>query len=433
MVIRFQGFPSGTWRGDGNGNFVRTNFEDSEIFASSGVPVLSHEPYSAIGPQNVADWTDPTYYGDNSLRNRKLVADIHVVQGYYDSMASSGSNFFNIDSSFINIDGSNNGTTSPFTPSSSNNGISVTYTPSTGIGSNPFSSYSPNYSPNGAGNTGSANGAGSGDFVNNPESNTPQSQFNSRLKLIQQYCDKYGNSVDVNEIKQKYANNPEEGVKYCDDIINNKFKQSRVEKIVKDQYQAKLDAQLEKGQSISDDWVETAIKNGTGTPNFNTSGVNKNNVLDVIGTFMTNDEVKNGKVSLENIFEQPEAAAQLMNAIKAKANEMLKRPDIDDETKESISAKLEDLVDYVDNFSEKYGDEFTSSPFAGSPSRRQAVNKYTELFTELRTIQAQKNDEAAPEHYGLPEDSSISLTNYTDRANEEIKAHRNRKRLNTNI
>lgn len=437
MGIQFQGFPSGTWRGDGNGNFVRTNFDDSEIFAANGVPVISHEPYSAIGPMNVAAWTDITYYGDTSLRNRQLVADIGVIQGYYNSMASSGTDMFNVDISSLNTDGSNaNGTvTSPISTSTNGNSNINTYNPGSISGGNSVNPFSPNYSPNTSG-TNNANGTGngdSGDFVNNENSNTPQAQFNARLNLIAQYCDKYGNVVDIDEIKQKYANNPKEGVKYCDDIINNKLTQSKVEKIVKTQYQEKLDSQLEKGKSISDSWVETAIKNGTGTPDFNTSSVNKNNVLDVIGTFMTNDEVKNGKVSLENIFEDPKSAEQLMTAIKSKANEMLKRPDIDEEIKESIAAKLEDLVEYVDNFSEKHGNEFVSSPFQGSPSRKQAVQKYTKLFTELRTIQAQKNDEAAPKYYGLPEDSSISLTTYTDRANEEIKAHKGRKKLNTNI
>lgn len=446
-MINFNGFPSGVWKRNNDG-YEYTYFENADLFAANGVAVPAHPTIESIVPSTTVGFIAPAtdIYTDAGLNNTNTVLQLANMKDYFNNSLGFP---FSIDSSYILEPGQNSGSASS-SGSSVNPGASSgagAYTPgnvsggwdwsSSGVNGGSSSSgvngSSGNNGVNSSNNTSNAGGAASGDFVNNEESNTPQAQFNSRLKLIKQYCDKYGQTVDIDEIKQKYANDPEGGVKYCDNIINNKFNQSKVEKIVKTQYKEKLDAQLEKGQSISDDWVETAIKNGTATPNFNTSGVNKNNVLDVIGTFMTNEEVKNGKVSLENIFEQPDAAKQLMNAIKAKANEMLKRKDIDDETKESIAAKLEDLVEYVDNFSEKHGNEFVSSPFQGSASRRQAVSKYTELFTELRTVQAQKNDEAAREYYGLPEDSGITLTTYTDRANEEIKAHKNRRKLRVNI
>ena len=55
------------------------------------------------------------------------------------------------------------------------------------------------------------------------------------------------------------------------------------------------------------------------------------------------------------------------------------------------------------------------------------------LFETLRTEQAKLNDAAAGEYYGLPSDFGTTFTNESDRAQEEVKAHKSRKRLNKNF
>ncbi|MCM1265370.1 MAG: hypothetical protein NC200_04140 [Candidatus Gastranaerophilales bacterium] len=96
-------FLPGCYGPDANGGgYVPTTFDRSTFTVFNGVPVLSHEPFSTIGAFNVADWTDPTYYGDNSLRTRNMVANIDVLNGYYDNMySSSGCGWFNADGSYI--------------------------------------------------------------------------------------------------------------------------------------------------------------------------------------------------------------------------------------------------------------------------------------------------------------------------------------------
>lgn len=446
MVNIYGSFPSGVWGRDADGRLVRTQWgtQEDELFGYNGQGVAAHERADVVAQNNINNFLDPTATGTFELLTRETAYKIDNTLNW---ARNNTSEQFSLNYTGFYLDGTNStggangstgstGSTGSSTGNTSGSSISPSYStggtltpwstvPVWGFGSAPGSGSVNN------GNNG--NNGDNGDIVANNNSTDYQSTFNSRLKLIQQYCDKYGNTVDIDKLKQKFSENPEEAVKDCDDIINNKFTQSRVSKLVKGQYQAKLDAQLENGKAISDSWVKTAISsNTTSTPNYDSS-VNKNNVLDVIGTFMTQQEVKDGKVSLENVFDQPDTAKALMNAIKGKANEMLARKDVDKETKESISTKLADLVDYVDNFEEKYGDEFVKSPFEGSNTRRTAVNKYTELFYELRNIQAKQNDENAPEYYGLPEDTGITMDLYTKRANEEKDAYSHRRKLSTNI
>jgi hypothetical protein len=389
---------------------------------------------SAVGPETLVGFldVDPSSTYMNALNTSYKVAS---AADWAYSMNANGN-------LLVNMWGYNpNASSDAPSGTSQSEGLSTTINPFGPFASGGYIPFDPSVlglSPSLSGISGSGvqspnnNSAGNDqDLVSNVD-HTDTYKYNARLKLIEQYCKKYGDIVDIAEIKERFTNNPTEGLEYCNDIINNTLDQNRLEKIVKKQYNERLEAQLDKGRAVSDDWVDTALKSGLDSSSYNTN-VNKNNVLDVIGTFMTNKEVKDGKVSLENIFEQPEVAEKLMDAIKAKSNEMLKRTDLDSDTREEITTKLADLVDYVDNFSEKNGDEFISSPFEGSPSRRIAVGKYTELFETLRTIQAEKNDEASPEYYGLPEDTEITFDGYTKRAEEEISAHKSRKKLRTNI
>ena len=65
--------------------------------------------------------------------------------------------------------------------------------------------------------------------------------------------------------------------------------------------------------------------------------------------------------------------------------------------------------------------------------RKTLTNGFIDLFKTLRLDEAEKNDEKAPQHYGLPESTTITFSDQTDRANEEIRSYGSRRRLSTHI
>lgn len=279
-------------------------------------------------------------------------------------------------------------------------------------------------------NTNTNNNGNTGDVVA-PKSDDYQAQFNTKLGLIQKYCSDYivldenGNEIDVNKIRAEYAGKLEEGVKYCDELIKS-FDQDKVNKMVKAQYTQRVNQNAEAGKTIADEWVKAIDEAGTTAATINTSNVNANNVLDVIGGFLTNDKVKNGNVALTQLFENPTTAEALVAAIKTKAQSFIKREDLDATTKETIVTQTNELADAKNTYSSSSTEDMVAN-------RTALVNKYMTLFETLRTKQAELNDAAAPKYYGLPSDTTVTFTNETDKANEEVQAYKNRKRLNTNI
>lgn len=413
--------PNGVFKVDG-GTFVRSNWKDADILVASGVPVAAHEAYSAIGTLNIADFIDPTPRGDVELGNRKLAANIDVMTGYFDVMRSSGIYDFGIDSTGLS------GTSNPITTPT----INPNYSGLNNTGYNPF----------GQGNVGlsTAGGANTGGGLQAPDSENYAGQFNARLGLIEEYCDKYGKTVDVNKIRSEYANKPKEGLAYCDDILNNKFDQAKLEKLVHKKYDAYNKSRLDAGKAISDQWVDAVIKSDHTNCNLSASGVTKNNILDVNGTFMTNPEVKNGKASFEQVFENPEAAKQLIDTLKAKADEVLLMDEasdysglLDDEYKERITTYIAELRDNYDKYLDSIEDENKHNDLGFNSVRKNLVESYVNLSNCLRVREARANDEVAPQYYGLPENSSIEFTDQTDRANDEITSYKNRRKLSRTI
>ena len=292
----------------------------------------------------------------------------------------------------------------------------------------------------GVNNNGNANNNGNNNGVNNqgntgdvvaPASDDYRTQFNTKLGLIKKYCDNYivldkdGNEIDVNKIRTDYINKPEEGVKYCDELIKT-FDQNKVEKMVRTEYKNRVEANKENGEKVANEWVKQILESGTTAAKINTSGVNANNILDVIGGFVTNEDVKDGKVSLSQLFEDPATAENLVSALKSKAQDFIKRTDLDSTIKESIIAQTNALVDAKYEYSNADTDKVKTY-------RDALVDKYMKLFETIRVEQAKLNDAAAPQYYGLPSDTTVTFSNETDRANEEVQAHKSRKRLNTNI
>ena len=263
-----------------------------------------------------------------------------------------------------------------------------------------------------------------------PDAEDYTSQFNTKLGLIKKYCDEFivtdenGDEIDVNKIRSEYSDCPKEGVEYCDSLIKN-FDKDKVEKIIKAQYKQRVEANTENGKQIADNWVKTLVESDTETPQINTSNVNADNILDVIGGFVTNEKVQDGTVSLSQLFKNQKTAETLVTAIKTKAQNFIKRKDLDEDTKNTITTKTNALInakyDYVNSDAENI-----------KSNRDNLATKYMELFEALRTEQAKLNDAAAPQYYGLPNDFQITLTNESDRASEEIQAYKNRKQFSAN-
>jgi hypothetical protein len=307
----------------------------------------------------------------------------------------------------------------------SSNGTSATNS-STGVNSSSSSN-----SSSSANSSSTVNSSANTNDVTAPASDDYQAQFEAKLGLIKKYCSDYiildenGDEINVDAIRIKYQNDYEAGVKYCDELINT-FDHDKVEKLVKSQYKQRVDANIENGKTVADQWVKSISESGTTAATISTSNVNGNNILDVMGAFVTNEDVKNGKVNVSQLFEDPNTAEALVSAIKSKAQSFIKRTDLDSSVKETIIAQTNELVDARYDYSDSDTEKLKAN-------RTNLVNKYMTLFETLRTEQGKLDDAAAPKYYGLPDSFGTTITTESDRASEEVKAYKSRKRLNTNF
>lgn len=462
-----QGFPNGLWVNN-NGTFQRTNFAQSQILSMYGVPVASHESTSATGLLNVSDFLDSSAYADVELGNRNLCAYMNAMGSYQQYMQTSGLTA-PLGATYVTPFGQNppalpGGSYTPptfggnpgvnpgggtYTPPTfgGNPGVNPgggTYTPPSFNPVNPFAPTNP-YSPVNPTNptnptspvnpyspTNPYGTTGSGDLVP-PAADNYGAQFNARLALIEEYCDKWGRTVDVDKIKADYASDPQAGVEYCDEILNDEFDQGRLRNIVEKHYAEFNKAREEAAQGVADNWVQAVLNQGLGALSLSTAGVDKNNVLDVIGRFAVNEDVKAGKVSLENVMESPEFTSQLIDTIKAKADEYLLNEDIDDSVKDALINKIASLRTNYDKYADSIADDDRHNDVEFNTVRTALAKDVFDMFAIMRTDEAKRNDEAAPQYYGLPEDTSITLDNQQVRARKEIDGYRSRTRLSINI
>ena len=422
-------YPNGFWRID-NGTWNATTLKNADLFTFNNVPVMANEPSNLVGTFNYADFIDPSNYGGQSLVNREGILSLHLAMDYANEFMHGGVSLY-----------SNPGTPAagpninpnPVGPSSYNPSGSVTNPfnpghvgPSTYVPTNPVNPNNNQYAPQ-------TSVPGGNGRIDSPDSENYGAQFNARLSLIEKYCDKYGKIVDVDKIKKEYAGKPQEGVEYCDDILNNKFDQAKLSKMVHKEYADYNKARLDSAKAVSDQWVETILNNGLAKPGLTASGVNENNVLDVVGTFMTNEEVKNGKVSLDNVFEDPELTKQMIDTLKKRADQVLLDEDAEDSLKDTIVSQIALLRDKYDVYLDSVEDEDRHNDVGFNRVRKDLANGYVELFKTLRLEEAKHNDEAAPQHYGLPEDSTITFDDQQKQAQKEISSYAGRRRLSTSF
>ena len=421
-------FPNGLWYID-NGTWKPTTLQNAELFTFANVPVMANEPSHLVGAFNYADFIDPSSFGGQSLVNREGILSLHLAMDHAKEFTSSGYGFVNNPGVASNLPSYQSAPISPNGNGAQGVNPNNPFIPINPTPVNPNTQVNPNNNPYAP----QSSVPGGNGRIDAPDSENYGAQFNARLSLIEKYCDKYGKIVDVNKIKQEYASKPQEGVEYCDDILNNKFDQAKLSKLVHKEYADYNKARLDSAKAVSDQWVETILNSGLEKPNLSASGVNENNVLDVVGTFMTNEEVKNGKVSLDNVFESPELTAQLIDTLKKRADQLLLDEDVDESLKDTVVSQIAVLRDKYDEYQDSIDDEDRHNDVGFNQVRKDLANGYIELFKTLRLEEAKHNDEAAPQHYGLPEDSTITFDDQQKEAQKEISSYSGRRRLNTSF
>ena len=384
----------------------------------SGITVACPESTNLILPLNVANYLDPTQRSDMELTVRKAAADIATTVTWLNSMQGGVLDIptaTTINTSIpiggINIFDNSGAITNPFVGN-----------PITIGGPNPI---------NGNGNPGLISGSGGSGDISAPATSY-QSKLSSRLSLIQEYCDKYGQTVDIEEIRSKYADNPEEGVAYCDEILNEKFDQTLLRKLVHKKYDEYNKTRQEEGKTVADNWVKTVLEAGLDSPQIS-AGVNTRNILEVVGAFAMNKEVKRGKVSMENVMESPDLTIQLIETMKSKMDKMLLDPEVDDSTKQEIADKIKEMRINYDKYKDSVTDDDRHNDIEFKQVRSKLAKTFMELFAIARLDEAKRTDEIAPQYYGLPDNSSITFDDRTKRAQEEINAYNNRRRFATTI
>lgn len=395
---------------------------------TGGIPVLMEMDTEAIGPTFTSIINDDSKFADMYATllqgNMRISNNIEVL-----NYMQNGSNPFYLSgtptTSSISLSGGTIWDSSQISSTNSFGGTSLTVGGTSSLGG---SSSTTNLTAGGGVYSSGGGSAGSGEITAVDESNYA-ARFASRLSLIEEYCEKYGKTVDVDEIRSEYKNDPEEGVEYCDDILNNEFNQSLLRKLVHKKYDDYNKSKQQAGAAIADEWVKSVLAAGLQSPDISSGGVNKNNVLDVIGAFALNKDVKNGKVSLENVLESPEVALALINAMKARADKALLDKDVSDEKKQIIQQKITALRVHYDMYADSIADENKHNDVEFRQVRGALSKVYMDLFGVLRMDEAEKTDAAAPQYYGLPSDSTIKFDDQVKRANDEIYSYKGRRKL----
>lgn len=126
--------------------------------------------------------------------------------------------------------------------------------------------------------------------------NSEKANFNKAVALIKAYGEKTGKSYDdkINKVIKDMNGNYKTGLTKLKAIIAT-FDQKKLTKVIREISHKIYDEQESKGKAISDNWANQ-ISNATSKSGFkvDTSGVNKDNVLHVLGTYISNPKFKTG-------------------------------------------------------------------------------------------------------------------------------------------
>lgn len=234
------------------------------------------------------------------------------------------------------------------------------------------------------GNAFNFSGIGGGSSVvsaNDPykEQNTDKAKFDRKVRLVSEIGD-YDDKIE--EIKNKIGTDYKKGIEEIDKLIKT-IDANKLQEAAKSIYEEDFEETQENAASIANNWV-TQFENQGLNPNFkvNMAGVTKDNILDVLGNFLTNETVKSNAVTWNTLIENN--FKEISKVLIEKAKEMKKGAD------NTTKTNIDNAIKAVKNA--KNADDVNTK----------ITSIYT-LFSTLRGIQTKSSDNGAFSRYGLPQ------------------------------
>ena len=240
-------------------------------------------------------------------------------------------------------------------------------------------------------------------------SSTDQAIFNRKVKLISE-CGDYDEKIS--EIRKKMGFDYKKGIKMLDELMK-EIDSTTLNDKANELYKEDFETRQENAASYSDQWAKQ-IANSTDAKNFkvNMYGVTKDNILDVLGNFITNEQyVQAGSASWKTLIENN--FSEISKILISKAEAMRKSTKND-----QYKAEIKSVIDQI----------------KAAKTPQEQVNNTYNLFNTLRKIQAENNDKGAYERYGVPANkieasraANVATANYQ----KETKAYSDLNKLNT--
>lgn len=240
-------------------------------------------------------------------------------------------------------------------------------------------------------------------------SSTDQAIFNRKVKLISE-CGDYDEKIS--EIRKKMGFDYKKGIKMLDELMK-EIDSTTLNDKANELYKEDFETRQENAASYSAQWAKQ-IANSTDAKNFkvNMYGVTKDNILDVLGNFITNEQyVQAGSASWKTLIENN--FSEISKILISKAEAMRKSTKND-----QYKAEIKSVIDQI----------------KAAKTPQEQVNNTYNLFNTLRKIQAENNDKGAYERYGVPSDkvdpnraTQVATANY----NKEKNAYNAQNKLDT--
>ena len=250
-----------------------------------------------------------------------------------------------------------------------------------------------------------------GNSVINYKDKSDKGKFNNTVALIRAYGEKTETSYNekINKIIIDMKGDYKKGLVELKKLMNS-FDTNKLYEVVKDIHHKEYDDRQTKAKTISDVWANKIAGSTNGDYKVDTSSLTADNVLDVLGTYITNSNFNSGgmwKSLISNNFDK------ISQALYAKAEKM-KSDGITDNDKQQIASAVSALNSAADN-------DRPAKVFA--------------LFSKMRTIEASKNDKGIYNKYAN-EIPSAKRKFYVEtyegsKHNEEKQAYNSQRKLNT--
>ena len=248
------------------------------------------------------------------------------------------------------------------------------------------------------------------------DSNTDKSDkavFERKVKLILE-CGDYKD--EIAEIRKEMKNDYKKGIEKLDELMK-EIDSDKLNEAAKKLYEKDRKEKSTSADKIADQWADKMI-NATPGNDFkvNTSSLTKDNVLDVIESYILNEHFPEyGKSNMWTSLISNNYEA-ISKALYKKADDLKKNAS--EEDKKKIDDAINDLKNA--NKALKSADETDND--AITEAKTNQANECFELFKTLRGIQVLANDTNAAERYGVPSDKAdTNITSAKDKFDDVLK------------